>query len=470
MLGWRSMIGCALALLIALVLAALFDDTAAAWWLVFSMIVLCGYHAVNLQRLYFWSALPRKRELPLGSGTWSVIFERLTFGMRQFDEVQGESTAEIDRIKAAVDQLPDGLVLLDRFDHVEWCNKAAEELHSIFGRKRPIHHFVRQPEFISYLERGDFKQPLALVLPTRAGRIFEVRLHKSVDEQKLMITRDITDHAKLDSVRRDFVANVSHEIRTPVTVIGGFAETLLSLDLPDVQRREYLQTILKQSQNMERLVEDLLMLSSLENSSARAGEDNIDVPAMLRALALEGGAISQGRHEIRVAAHSDSRMRGAPNEIESAVRNLLTNAIRYTPEGGSITLSWSLRGDFGWITVHDEGIGIAAEHIPRLTERFYRVERDRSRSTGGTGLGLAIVKHIAQRHQIRMDIQSEVGKGSRFSLLVPLERILAAPQQVTTKAAATTELSAEPSGRADADLSSASAKSEVAPAQEGRDS
>jgi two-component system, OmpR family, phosphate regulon sensor histidine kinase PhoR len=424
MLGWRTMIGSAVALAIAAVIAGLFSSAAAAWWMVLSIVAISAYHALFIQRLYFWAALPSKRELPLGSGSWASLLDRMSRVMRQEVDARHELAAELERIKAAVDRLPDGLVLLDRFDHVEWCNKAAEDLHAIFGRKRPIHHFVRQPEFIAYLERGDYTEVLKLVLPSRPIRLFEIRLHKTVDGQKLMITRDVTDQAKLDSVRRDFVANVSHEIRTPVTVIGGFAETLLNLELPAAQQREYLETILKQSQNMQRLVEDLLMLSSLENSSTLADEEAINIGALLNTLATEGQAISLGRHDFQVESSSDCRVLGAVNEIESAIRNLLTNAIRYTPQGGKITLSWSLRGDEGWIAVTDQGIGIATEHIPRLTERFYRVERGRSRETGGTGLGLAIVKHVSQRHQFRLDIQSEVGRGSCFALVVPLARVL----------------------------------------------
>lgn len=434
MLGWRAMIGTVVALAIAAAIAALFNDTAAAWWLVLCLVIGSAYHALNLQRLYFWAALPRKRELPLGSGTWSNIYDRLTRIMRQDSEGRGELAAELNRTRAAVDQLPDGLVLLDRFDHVEWSNKAGEEMHAIFGRKRPIHHFVRQPEFINYLEQGDFSDALLITLPSRPGRMFEIRFHNTVDGQKLMITRDVTDQVKLDAVRRDFVANVSHEIRTPVTVIGGFAETLLTLSLTDSQQREYLGTIHKQSQNMERLVEDLLMLSSLEDSNATPSEENVDINATLRVLAVEGRAVSQGKHEIDFESGSDCRIRGVPGEIESAVRNLLTNAIRYTPAGGRITVSWSVRGDDGWITVKDEGIGIDGQHIPRLTERFYRVERGRSRETGGTGLGLAIVKHIAQRHQFRLDVQSEIGKGSSFSLVVPLARVLAPETKIETTA------------------------------------
>jgi two-component system phosphate regulon sensor histidine kinase PhoR len=426
MIFLRSMLPVAIALAIAGVIALLFTDQAAAWWLVLAFAAYGVFNSRYLSTLHEWAALPTKRELPLGSGPWALVLDRLSRHVRQESDDRGELVAELERIHSAVDQLPDGLVVLDRYDHVEWSNNAAEELHAIFGRHRPIHHFVRQPEFIAYLERADFAKPIVLQLPTRPGRLFEVRIHHTREQLKLMITRDITDSAKLDAVRRDFVANVSHEIRTPVTVIGGFAETLLELDLDEPTRREYLGAILKQSQTMQRLVEDLLMLSTLENSSAPPALEEIDVGAMVQAIAAEARTLSHGRHEIDTRLETDMRLRGAPTEIESALRNLVTNAIRYTPDGGRIALAWRIRGDEGWLSVSDTGIGIAAEHLPRLTERFYRVERSRSRETGGTGLGLAIVKHVLQRHDGRLDIRSEPGTGSTFSLRFPADKLVAA--------------------------------------------
>ena len=435
MIGLRSLIAAAVALLIGAVIAMLFDDTWAARWLALCIVVITGYHAYYLTALHHWAALPRNRELPLGIGTWSAVLDRLSRAVRQENEARVELSSELDRVHAAVDQLPDGLVVLDRFDHVEWSNNAAEHLHGIFGRKRPIHHYVRQPEFIEYLERADYSTPIRVSLQAQPGRVFEIGLFRTDGGQKLMVTRDITDQAKLDAVRRDFVANVSHEIRTPVTVIGGFAETLLTLDLDEAKRREYLATILKQSQNMQRLVADLLMLSSLENSSTAPSESTIDVAAMIGAIAAEARALSAGRHTVVEAVDSNCQLRGAPMEIESALRNLMTNAIRYTPDGGVVTMRWSIRGDEAWLSVRDTGIGVAAEHMPRLTERFYRVESGRSRSTGGTGLGLAIVKHVVQRHGARLDVQSWLGEGSVFTLVFGLERVLPASAKPAVLAA-----------------------------------
>jgi two-component system phosphate regulon sensor histidine kinase PhoR len=227
-------------------------------------------------------------------------------------------------------------------------------------------------------------------------------------------------------MRRDFVANVSHEIRTPITVIAGFAETMLSIPCTEEQSQNYLQEILRQSGTMSRLVEDLLTLSSLENAMAPPKGNSIAVHTMLQSMSDEARVISAGRHEVAVECQGPAALEGASNEIESAIRNLITNAIRYTPEGGSIRITWRVRDHEGWITVTDNGIGIAAEHLPRLTERFYRVDRGRSRAAGGTGLGLAIVKHVMNRHQGRIEISSQTGKGSQFSLVFPASRVHAA--------------------------------------------
>jgi two-component system phosphate regulon sensor histidine kinase PhoR len=272
-----------------------------------------------------------------------------------------------------------------------------------------------------------------LALATRPGRLFELRLHRPDDEHKLLISRDLTERARLDAMRRDFVANVSHEIRTPVTVIGGFAETLLDLPLDEPTRREYLGTILRQSQTMQRLVEDLLTLATLESSTAPPESARIDVGAMARAVGAEAAALSQGRHEIVYRLDATAAVSAAPTELESAIRNLVVNAVRYTPEGGRIEIGWRIERGVGLLSVTDTGLGIAAEHLPRLAERFYRVDRGRSRETGGTGLGLAIVKHVIQRHGGELRIASTLGRGSTFSLVLPASRLItdaSTPQSV----------------------------------------
>jgi two-component system phosphate regulon sensor histidine kinase PhoR len=393
-----------------------------------ALLAMGVYHAWFLSRISQWANLPSKRVLPIGWGMWMPLIERLNrFSRNQQDRVT-ELESELERIHAAVDRLPDGLVVLDRFDHIAWSNQAAEALHGIFGTRRPIDHFIRHTEFNEMLPKRDLAvQKARIDLPTRPGRVFEMQLHQADEGFRLLITRDITEQAKLDAMRSDFVANVSHEIRTPATVISGFAETLLTLELDESARREYLGAILRQSETMGRLVGDLLLISSLERSPDRADEMPIALRGMLAALMDEARALSSGRHTLSLYFDGPSQVLAVPAELESAIRNLLTNAVRYTPERGSIEVDWRVRDDEGWLSIRDTGIGIAAEHLPRLTERFYRVDRSRSRDTGGTGLGLAIVKRIANRHQAQLRIESEAGRGSTFTLCLPARRLLPEP-------------------------------------------
>jgi two-component system, OmpR family, phosphate regulon sensor histidine kinase PhoR len=401
----------------------------AAWFLGAVFVLYSFSQAFHMQALYKWSILRDKRDLPNGIGAWAPLFNRLRSASKKDVEDKIEMRTEFERIQAVVDHLPDGLVVLDQYDHILWYNNAARDLHEIFGFNRPIHHFIRLPEFFAYLAEGTANQSLRINLANRVGRTFEIRIVASHSNQRLMITRDITEASKIDVMRRDFVANVSHEIRTPVTVIGGFAETLLSIELDKESQTSYLTTILKQSQTMQRLLEDLLTLSSLESGHDIAPKNEVDIPALLEVLTSEARSLSQGQHKIKLTVDGPQFILGAQTEIETAARNLIVNALRYTPAGGEINISWNiakpidLTADLyfpntydAWLRVSDTGPGIAAEHIPRLTERFYRVDRGRSRDTGGTGLGLAIVKHIIQRHQAELTIDSTIGKGSRFSI------------------------------------------------------
>ena len=424
-LRYLGAIACVLA--IAFLLEHYVSAPAGLWWLVIAFTVQALFSGVHLSKLHHWAALPRNRDVPGGLGPWHITFERLGRFTRQESESRGELLNELQRIHAAVDRLPDGLVVLDRFDHVVWANDAAEALHGIFGTRRPIHHFIRQPELVALLAGEGAPGPILVQLPSHPGRTYAIQMHDSVNDQKLLITRDVTDQAKLNAMRRDFVANVSHEIRTPLTVIAGFAETLLTLDLSEEERRQHLEAILRQSSTMQRLVEDLLTLSSLETSASAREDETVDMHEMLRMLLDEARALSGGRHTFKLDLEGARHVRGVAAELESATRNLLSNAVRYTPEGGSISLEWFQRDDEGWITVRDTGIGIAPEHLPRLAERFYRIDRGRSRDTGGTGLGLAIARRIMMRHQGKLRIVSSPGDGSAFSLCLPAERLLPDP-------------------------------------------
>ena len=299
LIWFRSLGFAALIVLVAAWLHRFLSPAFAFVLLVVALIVAVLYQASFVSRLTAWANLPRNRPLPIGWGIWTPLIERLNRVSRQQQATVTELGSELERIHAAVDRLPDGLVLLDRYDHVSWSNQAAQSLHGIFGTQRPVHHFIRQPEFAEMLQRrGGGAQTQRLQLNTQPGRIFELQLHETDAEHRLLITRDITDQAKLDAVRSDFVANVSHEIRTPATVIAGFAETLLSLDLDDKTRREYLSAILRQSETMGRLVGDLLLLASLERAADRLDESAIELQPLLESLVYEARALSGGRHDI----------------------------------------------------------------------------------------------------------------------------------------------------------------------------
>ncbi len=419
----RSIAASAIGLATAWFLVAYGHADIAVGLLTVLLIGVTAWHVYHQHALLRWSTLPRQRRLPMALGSWKVAFDRLGRFVREEAAEREKTHTELDRLHAAVDLLPDALVVMDRYNLVQWFNRAAEDLHGIVGTRRPIDHFIRQPEFTRYLSGAEFRAPIHLSFPGRPGRIFSLRLVSTPESYRLLITRDITEQNKLDAMRRDFVANVSHEVRTPLTVVNGTIETLIDIDLPRDEAVQHLTAARKQGATMQRLLADLLTLSSLENATNRPDDQVFPLGPLLRGLLADARALSAGRHSIELFEATHSHLRGVPAEIESAVRNLLTNAIRYTPQGGQITMTWEVRETVGRLTVADTGIGVAPEHLPRLTERFYRVDRGRSRDTGGTGLGLAIVKHNMQRHDATLTFESTIGKGTRFMLNFPLERV-----------------------------------------------
>ncbi|HEY4998077.1 MAG TPA: phosphate regulon sensor histidine kinase PhoR, partial [Usitatibacter sp.] len=278
----------------------------------------------------------------------------------------------------------------------------------------PLTHLVRIPEFLEYLEGGDYSQPIQVQPPYSSERVLSMQVVPYGEDQRLVLSRDVTQFKQVERMRREFVANVSHELRTPLTVISGFLETLVDEKDPQASRR-YVGLMSEQAKRMERLVEDLLTLSSLESAPPPPLEERIEMAPLLERLGAEARALSGGRHHISIEADAGLDLLGSEKEITSAFGNLVSNAIRYTPEGGDVRLKWHGTAEGAAFDVEDTGIGIEAEHIPRLTERFYRVDRGRSRETGGTGLGLAIVKHALSRHGATLQVTSTPGEGSRFS-------------------------------------------------------
>ncbi|WP_046167704.1 phosphate regulon sensor histidine kinase PhoR [Chromobacterium vaccinii] len=387
-------------------------------WLAFNL-----YHIALLLR---WLRHPVPERVPDGFGVWHSVFMILYRTMRNQSQSKKKLTHALERFINAGEAMPDGVVVLDEHDRIEWVNPMAVE-HLGLDRKRDVGNqilnLIRQPAFHTYMKNASFSQPLTLSFSQPRELVISLQLVPFDSTRKLLLTRDITQLERVQTVHRDFVANVSHELRTPLTVVGGFLETLN--DMPEVDERtlrQFLPMMMEQSRRMQSLVEDLLALSRLENSPKAVSSEHVDMQMMLDTLMVEAEGLSQGRHQVKLARCSDAGLWGSGQELHSAFGNLVSNAVRYTPEGGSITLSWQDEGEQLRFSVADTGIGIPREHIPRLTERFYRVDRGRSRGSGGTGLGLAIVKHVLARHHARLEIKSEPDKGSTFSAVFPRER------------------------------------------------
>ncbi len=385
------------------------------------------FHTSQIAAFLRWLRRPARDALPPGRGLWEEAFAALHRHLKDRDDERERLRAALARFRDAGRALPDGVVILDRDGHIEWANPTAARHFSIDARRdlgRPVANFVRHPDFVAWLAAGDFREPLVL-RGVRGETVLLVRLIQFGDEQKLLNSRDITAQEKLETMRRDFVANVSHELKTPITVLAGFVETLgdAQIEMGAAQRQRYLGLMAEQARRMQQLIEDLLTLSALESSPAPADERPIDMRALVGQLVEEARALSAGRHQVHSRVEDEARLTGSARELHSAFSNLVSNAVRYTPAGGSVTLTWRLADGRGIFAVEDTGIGVETRHIPRLTERFYRVDQGRSRDSGGTGLGLAIVKHVLQRHQASLEVESELGRGSTFRAEFPAERV-----------------------------------------------
>jgi two-component system phosphate regulon sensor histidine kinase PhoR len=371
-----------------------------------------------------WLEAPNLDDIPNGVGIWGDVFARLYRARRTTELNERRLQDNEERFRRTISALPEGIVLVDLSLQIDWCNPVAEQHLGVSlaaDQGLRITNLVRDPSFVNYLTSNNYDSPLEFRPMARPASALEVRVIEVERTRLMVITRDITQREHIDAMRRDFIANVSHELRTPLTVVNGFIEMLLETAPDDAAREHHLQLMHEQAQRMARLVEDLLTLSRLESSESPLVEEMVDVPLLVRELADEARVLSAGRHRIE-AVPGRGLLRGNREELRSAFSNLVSNAIRYTPDGGRIGLAWDADAAGGRFEVSDTGIGVAPEHIVRLTERFYRVDKSRSRETGGTGLGLAIVKHVLLRHDARLDIRSEVGAGSTFTAVFPASR------------------------------------------------
>lgn len=389
---------------------------------------LLGLLLVQLHYLYqlsIWLDDPRSAKLPDGWGAWTEVFARL-YRMRRGDEKnQAELTEWLTRFRQAMSLLPDGVVIMDDVLFLEWCNPAAEQhlgLQLSRDKGMRVTNLVRSPEFMDYIILGRYDQPLTLSFKDRK---LVVQIIPFENRRQILVTHDATESERIEMMRRDFIANASHELRTPLTVINGFLEIATSQPNLDPQTRmSHLKLMSEQGQRMQNLVEDMLTLTRLESIEYPLRPEKVNIRALLEQIEQEAVALSAGRHTISLQVDGPD-LKGGTEELRSAFGNLVSNAIRYTPPGGSISMRWEGKEPGPQFVVQDTGIGIRPEHISRLTERFYRVDKSRSRETQGTGLGLAIVKHVLLRHDASLHIESEPEKGSIFKVKFPNKLVVA---------------------------------------------
>jgi len=376
-------------------------------------------------RLLAWLRADALGPAPEDVGVWGEIAYLMDRILRRREQTLQHEQQRLMQFLDAVEASPIGVVLLDAGHHITWCSRVAAD-HLGLDPKRdlaqPVTNLVRGPAFVEHLASGPVGQLVSFSSPD--GSRLSALVQPYGDGLKLLLTQDITERERAETMRRNFVANVSHEIRTPLTVLAGFVETMSELPLTEAERKRVLALMATQAQRMQDLVADLLTLAQLEGSPRPPADRWVKVAELLERAKADALALSAGRHELHFDTGDDVQLAGNEAELQSALSNLVVNAVRYTPPGGRIDVQWAASGDgWGTLRVSDTGIGIAREHLPRLTERFYRVDGSRSRDTGGTGLGLSIVKHVVQRHGGEIEIQSEPGKGSSFRLLLPPSRV-----------------------------------------------
>ncbi len=423
---FRASVPVVSSMLVAVLIWAIFSVVPALLFMLAVLLFLMARHAWQLFKLSRWLAKPDLQTIPAASGIWDEAFSRLYKMVKRHQQTKLELAAELQHIELATSAMPDGVAILNAVNRIEWCNPLAEHHFGLNAQRdimQDITYLVRQPVFIEYLHEANFSEPLVMTPARHDDLRLSIKIINYGDNKKLLISRDITQLERIETMRRDFVANVSHELRTPLTVVNGFVENLQDMDdLSHAQISRALFLMAEQTRRMDNLVADLLTLSRLENDHTPVREEVVDIPALLRTIYQDGLSLSADKHTIHLEISSEKNLSGNYDDLRSAFGNLLSNAIRYTPAGGEILVRWGERDGQPVFSVQDSGIGIAQHHIPRLTERFYRVDRSRSRETGGTGLGLAIVKHIALRHQAKLEILSSENKGSTFSIVFPPKR------------------------------------------------
>ena len=407
----------------------IFDITTALLLAVVLLLIAVISHWRLLNQLSKWLQSPTTETVPDAGGIWGQVFADLYRAQREQERSRASLAASLERFREAAGALPDGVIMLDSENRIDWFNPAAQAQFGLDPERDGgtlVTHLLRQPGFAEYIGGSNFSEPLLLRSAPSDARVFSIVMIPFAVTNRLLLSRDVSQIERIETMRRDFVANVSHELRTPLTVVLGFLEHLVDdANMDSATRNNFLNMLYEQTQRMNRLVDDLLTLSKLENRTQPLHEEVVDMPALIAALVEDGRALSAGKHVFEVQVEAGCLV-GSVSELRSALGNLVSNAVRYTPQGGVIKLCWRIEHGVPTFSVRDSGIGIADEHLPRLTERFYRVDKGRSAQSGGTGLGLAIVKHALLNHQARLEIDSTVGAGSTFKAVFPAARLVVA--------------------------------------------
>ena len=394
---------------------------------------------VNLVRLEWWLRHRSYADPPDIGGVWGEIIAQIVRLHRRKRFHKQRFVQLMRQLQRSTTALPNGVVILNAQREIVWFNRMAARLLSLrrtadLGMR--IENLLREPEFVRHLAKQDFSTPVVIRQTSGEDSYLSLQVAPYGDGQLLLLVSDVSRQMRLEAVRRDFVANASHELRSPLTVISGYLETLGQDPALDAELQGPVAEMRRQAERMTAIIRDLLELSRLEETNEVVGGEPIDVAALLALLRKDTLARAVHPREVRVRIESDARLIGDEPEIHSAFSNLVDNAAKYTPAEGSLEMRWWVDEDGGHFAVSDTGMGIPPEHIPRLTERFYRVDAGRSRATGGSGLGLAIVKHVLQRHGATLEVQSTLGAGSTFSCHFPPERVAAVALPQVTSATA----------------------------------
>ena len=393
-----------------------------------SLSCLLLLHTFWIYKLSKWLNNPSLSNLPHGTGIWQHIFTKHYQILKENKKSKKNLVSTLDQFTQAAEALMDGVVALNEDNEIIWSNRKSQVMLNLNTKKdtgHPINYIFRNTDLIKYLDKGDYEESIKIDLNTQSNKIIEIKVVFFGDKQKVLIAKDISQAIKIESDRKEFISNVSHELKTPLTVISGFIETLGGMfKTNEKNHKNILKMMGAQAYRMSKLIDDLLLLSNVESSISQNRSEKLLINTIINKIKKDISVLDAKNHKIKYQINNDLKIYGSKKEIESAFTNLITNAIRYTDKNGSVTISWGLINGLPIFEVRDTGNGIEQKHINRITERFYRVDLDRSRDSGGTGLGLSIVKNIIKQHDGELKISSEVGKGSSFKLIFSKESII----------------------------------------------